>query len=186
MRRVDSVCCWRWLPTAILALLGVVWQASNVCGQGGIVLPGLGESATNIDVTTGSTVGYGDGVMPDFGGGGGAGGFENLDNLIDNLVGGGDQKWLDFQGDTQMMPVHFTLTAPKTLKYYTLTSANDAEERDPYTWRLLGTNVANPTINDFTLLETRDAVDFPVRMQTQLYGPLTNTTAYTTYRFEFR
>jgi hypothetical protein len=66
-----------------------------------------------------------------------------------------------------------------------VTSANDSPERDPWEWRLLGTNVANPTPADFTVIDTRTEIDFPLRHQTQLFGPISNNTAYTTYRFEW-
>jgi hypothetical protein len=74
---------------------------------------------------------------------------------------------------------------PRTVRFYTLTSANDSAERDPWEWRFLGTNVANPAPTDFVLLDQRTNVDFPNRHQTQLFGPVVNTTAYTKYRFEF-
>ena len=84
-----------------------------------------------------------------------------------------------------MMPVHITLAGATTANYYTLTSANDAPDRDPWQWKVLGSNVATPTMeSDFTLLDSRSGVIFSARDQTQLFS-FTNSTAYKTYRFEF-
>ena len=119
----------------------------------------------------------------------GAGGVENVTNLVNNVTAGDPAdnaaKWLDFQGDDMMMPVHITLTAAAAVNYYTLTSANDAPDRDPWQWKVLGSNVATPAMeSDFTLLDSRSGVIFSARDQTQLFS-FTNSTAYKTYRFEF-
>jgi hypothetical protein len=181
-------------------------------GQG-IFLPGLGESAQNVDVTEGSPAATiaitccdprtGINVVPDEGTP-----TENIANLLNDLVFfQGDPpnltKWNDLGGGRVrnvpnptpppdelqvpgiMLPVEITLAQPRAVNFYTLSSANDAPERDPWEWKLLGTNVMNPTPGDFMLIEERSAIDFPERHQTQLFGPIGNTTAYKTYRFEF-
>ena len=112
-----------------------------------------------------------------------------MTNLVNNITAGDPAdnaaKWLDFQGDDMMMPVHVTLTAAAAVNYYTLTSANDAPDRDPWQWKVLGSNVATPAMeSDFTLLDSRTGVIFSARDQTQLFS-FTNSTAYKTYRFEF-
>jgi hypothetical protein len=180
----------------------VAFITSQALGQGGgIVLSGLGDSISmsNIDVTAPAGVpttptatvliGFdlmGMPVTPQQGTAG-----EAVENLVNNLVvftgtPPNLTKWNDLQGEEMMLPVHITLNAPKTVRFYSLTSANDAPDRDPHRWRLLGSTLANPTsVNDFTLLDERDGVEYSDRHQTQLFGPVTNTTAYLTYRFEF-
>jgi len=185
------------LPTIVFALPLIAVTSAR--GQGGIFLAGLGESAVNIDVTETGPPDHtptavvsitccdpmGSPIVPQQGTPG-----EAVENLInDQVVFEGTPpnftKWNDLQGDLFMIPVEFRLDQPRTVHFYTLTSANDAPERDPWQWRFLGTNVANPDPTDFVLLEERTNVEFPERHQTQLFGPVVNVTAYTTYRFEF-
>ena len=51
---------------------------------------------------------------------GGAGGIENVTNLVNNVTAGDPAdnaaKWLDFQGDDMMMPVHLELGAAATVE----------------------------------------------------------------------
>ena len=193
---------WLGLSVSTFVLLLNTYGESQVFGQvGGIVLSNLGDqiSASNVDVTgsraipsvTSATVSLGFDlagmpVPPDQGTAG-----EAVEGIINNLVvytgtPPNLTKWNDLKGDTQMMPVHITLNAPKTVKFYTLTSANDSPERDPHRWRLLGSTLANPTLlTDFTLLDERDGVEYSARHQTQLFGAIPNNTPYLTYRFEF-
>jgi hypothetical protein len=161
-----------------------------------VVLNGLGESSVNVDVTENTvnptavvTLGFdlmGNPVTAQPGTPG-----EVVANLVDDFVAyDGPEpnlaKWNDVQGDTIMLPVHMQLDQPRAVRYYTLTSANDAPPRDPWQWRLLGTNVANPaSMADFTLLDERTGVEFSERHQTQVF-PIANNVAYTTYRFEFK
>ncbi|WP_196936334.1 BT_3987 domain-containing protein [Sphingobacterium hungaricum] len=60
---------------------------------------------------------------------------------------------------------------------YTFTSANDADTRDPKTWRLEGSNDGST----WTTLDTRTDFSFSERTQTRRFE-FDNTTAYTTYR----
>ena len=180
-------------------VLQLIVLTSTARGQAGILLPGFGESALNFDVTETGPPGHtptaivsitccdpmGNAIIPSQGTAG-----EAVENLINDLVVFDGTppnltKWTDLQGDLFMIPVEIRLDRPRTVRYYTLTSANDAPERDPWEWRFLGTNVENPTPADFVLLEERTGVDFPLRHQTQLFGPVDNSTGYTTYRFEF-
>src|SRR5688572_14073986 len=183
------------LFAATLISLQAVFDASPARGQQGIFLQGLGESAQNIDVTESGgtptamvsiTCCQPDGVTPVEPMHGTAG--EAVENLINDLVFFDGTppnltKWNDLQGDQFMIPVEIKLSQPRTVRYYTITSANDSPERDPWEWRFLGTNVLNPTPADFVLLDSRTEIDFPNRHQTQLFGPIANNTAYKTYRF---
>ena len=187
-----------------LVLTHVGLGGLTALGQQGIFLTGLGESAQNRDVTEDGTNPPGspanetaivsitccqpDGVTPITPMHGTEG--EAVGNIINDLVFFDGTppnltKWNDLQGDEFMIPVEIQLDQPRAVNYYTLTSANDSPERDPWQWRLLGTNVANPTPADFVEIEMRTEVDFPLRHQTQLFGPLGNATEYQTYRFEF-
>jgi hypothetical protein len=195
--------CRLGLFATTLVLMQVAFDVSPAPGQQGIFLTGLGESAQNRDVTEDGTNAPGQPANPtatvaitccDPMGNpieamhGTAG--EAVENIINDLVVFAGTppnltKWNDLQGDLFMIPVEIRLDQPRTVNYYSLTSANDSPERDPWEWRFLGSNVANPTPADFTLIEERTGVDFPNRHQTQLFGPVGNTTAYQTYRFEF-
>ncbi len=193
----------RWGLVTALFTAWAVFNASQACAQQGIFLTGLGESAQNRDVTEDGTnppgteaTGQaavaitccdpmGNPITAQHGTEG-----EAVQNIVNDLVffdgtPPNFTKWNDLQGDLFMIPVEITLSQPRTVRYYTVTSANDSPERDPWEWRLLGTNVTNPVPTDFTLIDTRTEIDFPLRHQTQLFGPVTNNTAYRTYRFEF-
>ena len=187
-----------WL-TSILVFAAASLGTSAAFGQAGIILTGLGDSVTNMDVTEDASnmpnaianIGFDLNNMPITPDPGGAGDEENVTALLNNVVGGTTMagnaaKFLDFSGDTMMIPVHIQLAAPRIAKYYTLTSGNDAPERNPYEWRVLGSTSANPTsMADFTPIETRMAIEFSARNQTHLFDMSSNTTAYQTYRFEF-
>ncbi len=152
------------------------------------MLPGTPANMNPQLATVAITCCQPDGVTPVTAQHGTAG--EAVENIVNDLVffdgtPPNFTKWNDLQGDLFMIPVEITLSQPRTVRYYTVTSANDSPERDPWEWRLLGTNVASPTPADFTLIDTRTEIDFPLRHQTQLFGPIANNTAYTTYRFEW-
>jgi hypothetical protein len=89
---------------------------------------------------------------------------ENLPNegdekLMDGLA---STKWLGF-ADATWVQYDFGSGVTKEIKRYRLTSANDASERDPYSWILKGSN--NGT--DFTNLDTRVGVAFANRGEVQ-------------------
>tara|TARA_R110002050_G_scaffold286121_2_gene436334 strand:+ start:104308 stop:106122 length:1815 start_codon:yes stop_codon:yes gene_type:complete len=69
------------------------------------------------------------------------------------------------------------LAEPKIITQYTLTSANDADDRDPKTWELLGSNDGNI----WETLDTQTDQVFTDRSQTVLYT-FTNNTEYLYYR----
>ncbi|WP_203896858.1 ricin-type beta-trefoil lectin domain protein [Virgisporangium aliadipatigenens] len=73
----------------------------------------------------------------------------------------------------------YTTEADATATRYTVTSANDAPDRDPRSWSLL----ASPDGTSWTTLDTRTDQVFATRFQTLSY-PLTNTAAYRHYRLE--
>jgi hypothetical protein len=202
MLKSTSDNCRHGLLGAILLLI-FAWNTPQALGQSGIILPDLADRPgilpdLNSDLTetagtdtpnATASIGFNLAGAPIVPQPGGAGGIENVTNLVNNVTAGDPAdnvaKWLDFQGDDMMMPVHIELGTTATANYYTLTSANDAPDRDPWKWRLLGTNVATPTaVTDFVVLDSREGVTFTARDQTQLFS-FTNTTSYKTYRFEF-
>ncbi|WP_433545222.1 GH92 family glycosyl hydrolase [Streptomyces sp. CA-294286] len=100
-------------------------------------------------------------------------GGEVKENLVDITPG---SKWLTF------LPVgwvEFDLDEPVKVVSYALTSANDAAERDPKDWNLLGS--ADGTT--WKTLDTRKDESFASRFQTKTYG-FANDTAYRHYRLE--
>ena len=138
--RVNSYRVGMLIATFVLVL--ITCGESPVFGQGGgIVLSALGDqiSQTNVDVTGSRsipsvatatvTIGFdlqGNPISPMEGTA-----TESAQNLVNNLVSFINQpppnltKWNDLQGDTMMMPIHVTLNQPKTVKFYTITSANE-------------------------------------------------------------
>jgi predicted alpha-1,2-mannosidase len=103
-----------------------------------------------------------------------AGSGEVKENLVD---GSPQTKWLVFQPTGW---VEFEFRDAFAGVHYALTSANDAEGRDPKDWTLSGSN--NGT--DWTVLDRQSGQDFPQRFQTKEYR-FTNTTAYRHYRLDF-
>lgn len=105
---------------------------------------------------------------------------ENLPNegdekLMDGLA---STKWLGF-ADTTWVQYDFGSGNTQTIRRYRLTSANDAETRDPYNWILKGSN--NGT--DFTNLDTRTAQAFAQRGETVEFN-VTSPGAYRYYRLD--
>lgn len=95
--------------------------------------------------------------------------------LVDNT----DQKFLvsDYRADLWAQLVYAT---PTKLGAYTLTSANDAPDRDPKDWQLLGSNDGE----NWEVLDTRTGEIFTSRHQLKRYEFNTET-LYTHYRIEF-
>ena len=58
-------------------------------------------------------------------------------NVFDNKVGGGEAKWC-CNGAPQHVTVEFA--AYTSLQHFTITSSNDAPERDPRVWEIQGSN----------------------------------------------
>jgi uncharacterized protein (TIGR03382 family) len=119
-------------------------------------------------------------------------------DLINGLMGGGNEKYLNFaQTNTGVIVTpNFAGGSPTVVTGFTLFVANDAVERDPAEYQLWGTSVpiagGGPfPISDFTLIwedplalpDTRDTVaDGSGFSQTVTFG---NTTAYTSYMLLF-
>ncbi|NSL88332.1 T9SS type A sorting domain-containing protein [Chitinophaga sp. Mgbs1] len=97
---------------------------------------------------------------------------EEYTNLTDNNR---NTKYLTFNAAAW---IQYQASSGRTVKSYTITSANDAPERDPMTWTLEG---AADGINWHTL-DSRSGEDFPYRFQTRTFH-ISNNTAYTHYRF---
>ncbi len=104
---------------------------------------------------------------------GGSGANEGSPKLVDNNTA---TKYLT-QNYTSGMWFQLTFPTAKMLGAYTFTSGNDADTRDPKTWRLEASN--NGT--DWTVLDTRTDQLFAARTQTRRFE-FNNTNAYTHYR----
>ena len=94
-------------------------------------------------------------------------------------------KWLDFATNnpgTRASWIQYQYT--NGLRYvvtsYSMTSANDAQERDPATWRLLGSNNGG---TNWTTLDVRSNQVFTARFQRQSFST-TNSAAYNLYRLQ--
>lgn len=90
-------------------------------------------------------------------------------------------KWLAFAPSGTYYEMHFTDGLPRVVDGYTITSANDASNRDPYSWTLSGSNDGET----YTIVDDRNAQDFDDRFETRLYE-FSNTTGYSSYRFDFQ
>lgn len=99
---------------------------------------------------------------------------EGITNLIDNNV---NTKFLTFNASAW---VRYQAPASYIVTGYTLTSANDAPQRDPLNWTLQGSNNGS----SWTTIDSRSNQDFPNRYQTRAFT-FSNSTSYTYYRFNF-
>jgi hypothetical protein len=97
---------------------------------------------------------------------------EEFTNLINNNV---RSKYLTFNASAWMQ---FQANTSYIVKGYTITSANDAPERDPLNWTLQGSNNGS----NWTTIDTRTNQDFPNRFQTRTFT-FNNSTGYQYYRF---
>ncbi|MBN1411517.1 MAG: hypothetical protein JW969_11785 [Spirochaetales bacterium] len=97
---------------------------------------------------------------------------EEIDKLIDNST---STKYLTFHACGW---VQFQTGTAYLVTSYAITSANDAAERDPYTWTLDGSN--NGTT--WTTIDSRSGEDFPNRFQRREFSVSNNTMAYTYFR----
>ena len=129
-------------------------------------------------------------------------------DLIDGLYGGGGQKYLnfaEFNTGVIITPSVITGGTATTVTSMTLWVANDAEERDPATYELYGTNNpivdggagTNYPLSDFTLIQSGDlslpsarnastesAAGPPFTGNNQTVA-ITNSTSYTSYLLIF-
>lgn len=87
-----------------------------------------------------------------------------------------DTKWLAFAATGW---VRYQLGSPGRAVRYSLTSANDAPERDPRDWRLQGSNDGS----SWTTVDTRTGIDFPSRFATRTFD-VTSPAAYLYYRLD--
>lgn len=94
-------------------------------------------------------------------------------NLTDS---NNNTKWLDFKNTSW---AQFKFDEPRVIVKYALTSANDAQGRDPRSWTLQGSN--NGT--DWTVLDTRTNQSFSGRFTTNVYD-FQNTQAYLYYKLD--
>ncbi|MEV0494191.1 GH92 family glycosyl hydrolase [Streptomyces atratus] len=101
------------------------------------------------------------------------GGGEVKENLVD---GESSTKWLAFEPTAWL---EFDLTEPVKVVTYALTSANDADERDPRNWTLQG-SADGKTWKD---LDSRTDQSFSERFQTKSYD-ITADTAYQHFRLD--
>ncbi|HEX8834283.1 MAG TPA: PA14 domain-containing protein, partial [Abditibacteriaceae bacterium] len=100
-------------------------------------------------------------------------GSQTRDKAFDNSTA---TKWLDYAATTWIQ-YKFANEASRVIKSYTITSGDDAPERDPKNWTLQG----SPDGTTFTNLDSRSNVIFSLRKQTRTFD-ITNSTDYKYYR----
>lgn len=98
---------------------------------------------------------------------------EGSPKLVDNNI---NTKFLqfDYTGD---LWCRLDFYEPVAIAGYSMTSANDADGRDPLNWTLEGSNDGE----DWTTVDSRENEDFPERFQTRTFL-FNNTTPYLVYR----
>jgi hypothetical protein len=87
-------------------------------------------------------------------------------------------KWLDFSPTGSWIQYRYAADKRSVVTEYTLTSANDAQERDPNNWNILGSNDGG---SSWVTLDTRTGVLFTARFQ-KLSFSFANSTGYNIYR----
>ena len=98
---------------------------------------------------------------------------EGIEKLIDNDI---NTKLLAFEPSVRVI---FEQSIPTVVTKYSITSANDAPDRDPLRWTLEG---SNDGVN-WILFDQRDNIDFPLRFQTLTFE-IENSTAYKYYKLD--
>ncbi|MER6953181.1 alpha-1,2-mannosidase [Streptomyces sp. NPDC000618] len=91
-----------------------------------------------------------------------------------NLLSKARSKWLVFDDTAEL---DFTLERPAAVASYRLTSANDAQDRDPQDWRFQGSHDGST----WTTLDTRSGERFTRRFETRDFA-FANTASYRRYR----
>lgn len=99
---------------------------------------------------------------------------ETAGNLADGNPG---SKWLVFSATGW---AQYELAEAQPIEAYTLTSGNDAPERDPRDFRVLGSN--NGT--DWSVVDTRSGESFSARGQTRSFALPAPSAAYRYYRLD--
>ncbi len=105
------------------------------------------------------------------------GGGEGIEKLID---GNSETKYLTSRGSTTWMM--FKTNNPAIVSRYSLTSANDAQSRDPQDWVLEASNDGE----NWVTIDERKGIVFPIRYQTQTFEVSGNNEQYQYYRLDVR
>jgi len=102
---------------------------------------------------------------------------ETKEKAFDNQT---SSKWLHILPADGKSWIQYTYAAGTAgrLTAYTITSGNDAPERDPYEWQLLGSNDGGQT---WATVDMRAAVLFSARLQKQSFA-ITGSPTYKAYR----
>lgn len=106
--------------------------------------------------------------------GGGSDAPEGSNKVIDNDI---NTKFLSDFPDDNLQWIQFQLNTPAVVGIYTLTTGNDAPERDPKDWTLEG----SPNGTDWTVLDTRANRPLGGRFNTTAFE-IENSIAYAYYR----
>lgn len=101
-------------------------------------------------------------------------GFEGVEQITDNSFA---TKYLTYHSTTW---VQQRTAASSVVSQYSLTSANDAPERDPLSWTLEGSSTGAD--GSWNVLDTRTNQGFANRQQTRVFTANTAGVAYSYYR----
>ncbi len=103
---------------------------------------------------------------------------ETADEAFDGNV---NTKWLCFFPIGSWVQYEYPDDAAATVTEYAITSANDAKQRDPKGWKLLGSNDGGKT---WHTLDSRSDELFTSRFQKRVFS-VTNPGDYNIYRLKF-
>ncbi|MBO4370939.1 MAG: carbohydrate-binding protein [Paludibacteraceae bacterium] len=104
------------------------------------------------------------------------GGNEGTAKIIDNLSN--TKNYIYIGATFNQVWYRYESAVPAVLNWYTITSANDTQARDPKSWKLQGSNDGN----NWTDLDTQNNVTFTARFQTKRFDISGNSTAYKYFR----
>ncbi len=99
---------------------------------------------------------------------------ETADKLVDGDIA---TKWLGRANTNQW--VSFEISQPKGFTKYIITSGNDAQDRDPYTFRIEGSNDRS----SWTVIDRQEEVVWTARSQPKEFNLDSPSAAYKYYRF---
>lgn len=110
--------------------------------------------------------------------GGGRDAGEGSSKLIDNNI---TTKWFVGGINDSYFYWQFEYYQPQVVNGYSMTSGNDADDRDPKDWDILGSNDGQ----NWTVLDSRTNENFSSRRLTRIFS-FDNATPYTFYRIHIK
>jgi hypothetical protein len=154
------------------------WQRSTIaivvaCALSGIVAPGAQAATLDVRGDSDAVHALVSSVATNFPNS--TSGSEHIESLMDRDP---STKWYTGSGNqpTSATPIYaiYTLSSTAEVTAYSLTSGNDAPERDPKDWTVLGSNSESAATNaddtSWSLVDTRSGQTFAARGQRSVFA----------------